>query len=410
MGKTFLSLFSSFDKDELCQLYVYPTIPDTDACHSWYRITDRDVLRSYTRFGKVNGRVIRSDEIDTRKHEMFESEDDRAFLKKKKKNSFSLICRDILWSFARWNNRSLHDWLADEKPDCIFVAPGQSKFIYNIALKIARILKVNVFTYVCDDYYLARKHLHPMDWLHSFLLRKTIRKLMVHSKMIITICDELSEAYHHEFGTQTRTICTGSNYPIAEMPKTHPEINGLPYMGNIRCNRFRSLADIGRCLDVLNAANGTNYGLFLYTSPLDEEQQQAFAGIRSIRYQGYVTGPDFDRTFHDAAILLHVEAFDEASKNRVKYSVSTKIADSLCSGNLLVAYGPEDVASVRHLIRHRCAKVVTNPEALQDALQEALSGVAREETIRSALVAAAAYHTSKTNSRELKSLLQKCGE
>ena len=31
MGKTFLSLFSAFRPEELCQLYLYPAVPDTAA-------------------------------------------------------------------------------------------------------------------------------------------------------------------------------------------------------------------------------------------------------------------------------------------------------------------------------------------------------------------------------------------
>ena len=50
MGKTMLSLFSAFDRSELCQLYIYPTLPDIDVCDSYFRITDRDVLKSLKKF------------------------------------------------------------------------------------------------------------------------------------------------------------------------------------------------------------------------------------------------------------------------------------------------------------------------------------------------------------------------
>ena len=41
MGKTFLSLFSAFRPEELCQLFLYPAVPDTACCGSYYRFTDR---------------------------------------------------------------------------------------------------------------------------------------------------------------------------------------------------------------------------------------------------------------------------------------------------------------------------------------------------------------------------------
>ena len=138
MGKTLLSLFSSFEKSELCQLYIYPTIPDIDKCSSYYRITDRDIFMSYVNMGRVKSRVINSDEININRHSLYETKDDELFLKKNKKSTFTLFCRDIMWFFSNWYNSNLRDWLNNEKPTCIYLVPGRSKFIYKVALKISR--------------------------------------------------------------------------------------------------------------------------------------------------------------------------------------------------------------------------------------------------------------------------------
>ena len=45
IGKTLASLFSAFNKNELCQLYVHTGLPDIDICKSYYRLTDKDVLK-----------------------------------------------------------------------------------------------------------------------------------------------------------------------------------------------------------------------------------------------------------------------------------------------------------------------------------------------------------------------------
>ena len=74
MGKTFSTLFASFSNDEICQLYIYPTIPNVDKCSSYYRITDKDVLRSYYKL-KVNGEEVKPDTSQSRMFE--ESEDEQ---------------------------------------------------------------------------------------------------------------------------------------------------------------------------------------------------------------------------------------------------------------------------------------------------------------------------------------------
>ena len=46
MGKTLRGLLAGVDRQALCQLYIYPTSPESDACASYYQVTDRDVLRA----------------------------------------------------------------------------------------------------------------------------------------------------------------------------------------------------------------------------------------------------------------------------------------------------------------------------------------------------------------------------
>lgn len=405
MGKTLLSLFSAFKKSELCHLYIYPTIPDVDACNSYYRVTDKNVLNSYFQFGRVNSRVIAKDEIDVERHSLYESSADAKLYKKKKRNSLTLLCRDLMWQFSGWYNLSLKDWLESEKPTCIFLAPGESKFIYNIALSIAEKLKINLFTYICDEYYFVHKPHKLLDRIQISLLKNKMKEALTKSKAIITICDELTNEYQNEFGTEAYTIFTGSNYPIRDAAGVCKRIDGLTYMGNLTCNRFRSIAEIGRVLDEINEEKGTDVKLYLYTLPLNEIAQNEFADIRSIKYSGYVTGKDFENAMHSAAVLLHIEAFDQQSIERVKHSISTKIADALGSGNLLFAYGPCEIASIHHLMRNKCAVVVTEQKQLKSTLDGILQKKDFEQIINKSLETARIYHSSEKNSRRLYDIL-----
>lgn len=405
MGKTLLSLFSSFDKSELCQLYIYPTVPDVDVCNSYYRVTDRDVFNSYFRFGRVNSRIITKDEINENEHSLYQSSTDADFYKKKKKNSLTLLCRDLMWRLSGWYNSSLEEWLEKETPTCIFLAPGESKFIYDVALSIAQKRNIGIFTYVCDEYYFVSKPDKLLDRIQLSLLKKKMMKTLKKSKGIITICDELADVYNKEFGTCTHTILTGSNYPIKNGAVIRQRISGITYMGNLSCNRYISIAEIGRALDEINTENGTDLKLYLYSSPLSDTYKSAFEGISSIAYSGYVTGRDFEEAFERADVLLHVEAFDERSIERVRHSMSTKIADALGSGKILFAYGPCNVASIKHLIRNNCAFVVTDKTKLKEDLCKLLGMESADEVITAALATARAYHSGEKNSRALYEIL-----
>lgn len=396
MGKTLESLFYKFDRSELCQFYIYPSIPDSDKCGSYYRITDKDVLRSYYKF-KVLGREI-SPELN--RHQMFSDEkDEQLYRNRKNKTAVRMLVRDSMWKLSHWFNADLRKWVDAEAPTCIFVVPGTAKFLYDIALKISKYKKIPIITYICDDYYFVNKPDGVLERIKTAMLHKKIEKLMKNSKQLVLICDELKEIYSKNFGIPAITVMTGSNYPIGsdvcvcDSPKT------ITYMGNIRCNRFYSLAEIGRALDEINTENGTDYRLDIYSGEKDASILAHFEGINSINFCGFVGGEDFDRVFHAAELLLHTESFDEASIDSVKHSVSTKIADTMGSGIPMIAYGPDCVSSMKHLIRNDCAVCITSREELKAKLLNAFEDT--EELKRVAtngLKAADIFHNSEKTS------------
>lgn len=406
MGRTMLSLFSSFGQEELCQLYIYPTMPDIAACHSYFRMTDRDILRSCWRLGRVPARILREADIRTDQHDLYETQADEAFFRRHRRNALTLLGRDLVWQFSRWYGAELKRWLEEERPTCIFVAPGESAFLYGIALKLAKRLQIPLYAYVCDDLYFLSMPKGLIARLQRRLLKRRIDQLMRHSQAMIAICDELAESYADQFGIRTEVIHTGSVYPIADAPREQAEVGGLTYLGLLSHQRYLALAQVGRALDIINDRAGTRYTLSLYTDPPSPQAEQTFSSVRSIRLLGFVTGEAFERALRKADILLHVEAFDAASVERVRYSISTKIADSLGSGVPLMAFAPAEVASMRYLRQNRAAVCVTEPEELVEALQSLLEdGRLRHEVTQAALALARREHDAETSSRRLYAIL-----
>ena len=121
MGKTFLSLFSCFSREELCQLYIYPSLPDGDWCNGFYRVTDKEILKSYLNFSKPGG-VLHPDQIGQSVGQYENPEDQSLYKNRKNKSALRRLLRDAMWRFSTWDNRQLQAWLDKEQPNCIFVA------------------------------------------------------------------------------------------------------------------------------------------------------------------------------------------------------------------------------------------------------------------------------------------------
>lgn len=408
MGKTFLSLFSEFEKDEVCQLYIYPTVPDIDACSSYYRVTDKDVLDSILKFKKPGSELDKS-KITADVKNLFENEDDAKLYRTKDKNSpIKRLLRDAMWRVSHWYTEELESWLDREAPTAIFLSPGYAKFIYDIALKISKKLNIPIITYICDDYYFVKTPKSLLGKLQLGLLRKKTDKLMKNTSHLITICDEIKELYEARFGVPATTIMTGASLDISRSVSVSETPCAISYFGNIGCNRYVSIAEIGHALDEINLEDGSSYRLNIYTGEKRPEILGVFDDIRSINLCGFISGKEFNDTLLASDILLHTEAFDNESIDLVKHSVSTKIADSLASGVPLFAYGPAEVASMKHLIKHDAAIACTSPEELEKTLSEALSSERlRRQKATNGLATAKEFHNAQRNSMLLREKFEK---
>lgn len=406
MGKTFVSLFSQFQSDELCQLYIYPTLPNSRHCGAFYRITDKQVVKALPLL-KHPGGAIGPEQIREDQQAYEDAGDESLYRSRKNKSALRRLGRDALWALSRWYSPRLKAWLDEQAPECIFVAPGVAKFIHNFALRIAKDRNIPIVTYVCDEFYFLKEPDSRLDRLRLHLLRRKIEKLMGHTSHLVAISDELVESYGRKFSIPVTKLMTGAAFPAAQAPKRTPSPNTIRYFGNIRCNRFVPLGEIGMELDAINEELGTDYRLEIYTAEKDPQILDSLRRHGSIALCPFVSGGAFFETLMESQLLLHVEAFDEASMDTVKHSISTKIADSLASGIPLLAYGPEGISSMKHLLTTGSAITAVSREELRSMLLTAFTdGASRDRAAEQALNTARECHDSLRTGRTLRQILQ----
>ena len=108
MGKTFASLFSSFGKEELCQLYIFPSLPDVDTAESYYRITDRDAIKRICPVLRAGGEVF----AHAYQGSMIENAaDKKIYTKASNQAPLKRLLRDMVWKMSHWYTGDLQQWL-----------------------------------------------------------------------------------------------------------------------------------------------------------------------------------------------------------------------------------------------------------------------------------------------------------
>lgn len=400
IGKTLVSLFSSFEKDELCQLYINAGRPERDMCSSCYRITEKSVLKGiFTR--RVYGGVVTGEDTPVVQNAPVSKKSSA-----NRNKPYVDLLRDTMWALSPWYNKKVRRWVKEQQPTCIFVAIGSNKFLYNMALKISREFSLPLYTYVCDDFYTMKPPKELLGGLWSRLLRRKTRQLLGASSGIVSICSEMSEVYQKEFGVPATTVMTGSNYALVAEPRVSDSVDTFRYFGKVSLNRYKSLSAIGKVLDLINEEQGKNCILDIYCGAVSPQEERVLTQSKSIKLNDFISGQEFEDTFFSSQVLVHIESFDEESVDRVRHSVSTKIADSLSCGIPLLAYGPGEVASMGHLLRNKCAFVATDEACLENVIRGLLKEKdLREEVARQALKTAREYHDPQKASERIREFM-----
>lgn len=396
-GKSLLSLFSSFSKEELIQFYIYPTLPDNEWCNSFYRQTDKDLLNP------IRNKIILHCVIPSKTEPI---EEQSIYKTSSQNRSIKLLCRDALWAFSNWDNKQLNNWIKENRPDIVFSDTGDSSFLYNVSLKISKKYNLPLVGYFGDDYCSIVEKKNLIRRYQLFKLRKTIAKFVQHAKLLLFVNDSFSDYYKDRFalGGKVRTIYNGSNFSFdSDYDETDSSNLVFSYIGNLSLQRGDNLIEIGKALQNYNDINNTSHSLIVYARNRDNFEERT-RSIKAIDYRGLIPGNQVKDAIMSSDILIHTESFSEDSKKMTKYSMSTKIADSLSSGKCLLAFGPKDVASIKHLLKYDCAFCICSNLEMGEKLKQLIEDKKLRLYYKTrGKQISEEFHNSKKNSLLLKS-------
>lgn len=409
MGKTMLSYFGALHPDEIAQLYIHSEVPTDDSvCRNYYRFTDTDALKSIIPLHK-HGRSFSAEDIQT---ERVSSRTDSGVKGKiyqfgRQRTGSIYLARNLMWTMSHWFTKELKQWLDDFAPDVIFFASGDYAFMYDVARKIADYLDKPLVASCMDDYYLYSEN--EKNWIGRFehkMYLRTVHKTMQRTACIFTICDSMKKEYEQLFHRPTYTLHTSAQ----KRPGTdalNPEAKQISYIGNLGYDRDLQLIAMGKALKALGRTEEPLL-LDVYSGEKNPEVLQRLTPENGIRFHGQVSSEEVLRVMQNSMAVIHTESFDETTKKTIRFSVSTKIAESLMCGPCLLVYGPEGIASVDYLKENDAAYVITSPEELQSGLKAFLE----DDALRKCLLANARRlgsenHDMEKTSQKLKERLEK---
>lgn len=392
MGKTLSSYFAGFSSDELAQFYIHSQVPTTDVCLNYYRITDKEAIKSI--FGSRVGRSFGKKDID---YNRVDSRTDNGFTgtiyqKARKRTPIIYFVRNIWWKLARWNTKKFKLWIDSFQPECVFLASGDYAFIYDIALQIAKSRNIPLYVSCMDDYYLYNKNAKScLGRLQHHLFMKSVNRTMKYATKLFCICEKMSEDYSELFQKTCITIHTPAVFSEQLSVKKKCQIS---YLGNLGYNRDKQLIDIGKALKTLGLK--INH-IDVYSSESRPEILSGLTEENGLVFHGAIGADEVLRVMGESLAVIHTESFEKRIRCSVRYSVSTKIADSLMSGTCIFAYGPEEIASIDYLKKNEAAVCCSDKEKLKEELIKLIEDSTYRSIVeRNAVHLAHANHSNTT--------------
>lgn len=400
-GRTLGGMFAGWQKQNLAQFCVIAKDPNWELCDNYYCLEDKTVLNAFLKFTKAVGRRLVRDSTQTA------TEIETVRPNVGKRTVVKLLLRRLAWSFKRWNSKEFNKWVDAYDPDMVLLQLGDSSFMFDIALYVAKSRSVPLITFCTEGYYFFEKNCFEhskLDFifypLYKRLYNKTVESTMLHMKYAIYSNSKLQNDYSNRFNVPSSVIYTGSSLNFNES-KFDKEIIRVSYLGNLGVDRDSALIDVGEVLHGIN----TNYIIDVYGNA-DFDMQKRFANAPGINYKGLVSYEEVKRVIEDSDILFHVESDHGYRERQLQYAFSTKIADSISSGKCFVLYAPKELACSEYISDTKAGWLATNKDELRDVIVSILENPKeRQEVLSRARSVASQNHDYLANAQKFQDII-----
>lgn len=378
-ARAFEAYFHGWDRNCLTQIFSNSKKPIKGHSGRLFQITDKRMLqRVFDKTIQTGKEFVYEELADAWENNTQEESGiySKLYQWGSRKTPFIYLARGLLWQKKHWCTKEFKVWLDEFQPECVFLAFSDDYFIPQIALYAARRYHIPIVSCIGDDYYFDGKFsLNPLYHLYKYTYRRLIRQVFAHGGSSIYISDKIRDKYNGEFSLNGETVYLVSEMdrrPFRPIDREKPVIS---YFGNIGLGRNESLNEIGRALGEI----APDYRLQIFSGESDPRLTRMFKGNPNVEFCGSVSYAEVAEKTRESDILVIVEGFRRENVSATRYSLSTKVADSLASGAQILVYGSEECGVVEYMAGTNSAAVCTDKAQLVRCIRRLLEDMEQQK-------------------------------
>lgn len=365
--------FYGFDA-YFAQIYCSPGLPYNTICQRYFQVTDAQMVKSLCSNKKAGGVIFKPTEADVIEKSKSNAQRKGIYGTMKK---FSLYChtpimmlRDLIWLTGRYDKKELRGFVDEFNPDIVFCPRFFSPKLMRLE-KIVKTMTSAPFVAFTADNEASMIHYSwsPLYWIRCWMIHHAFGKHISIYSYYFTFSEEQAVDYHRKYGLQTSCLYKSGMFDKEYVGKSVNSPIRMVYAGRLYCNRWKTLAAIGKALDTLNH-DGEKMFLDIYTADeLTAKQRSVFFMYKYVKVHSPITPEQLSKEYKNADIALHVESFDKSFRLATRYSFSTKIIDLMASSCAIMAICWEKHTGYQYLKNHDAAFCVSSYTDILPMLQ-----------------------------------------
>lgn len=401
IGNTLSNFFGGMEDVEFANIYFRSASPNNNLCKKYYRATETEILKKWFTPKKIGKSFAL---YNSEKKEVTDTvaKNEKALVSYIRDYGLKAAYKlsDALWYSKKWINGNLEEFIRSFSPDLMFTFVKASPQYYLTVKYLKEKFRVPLLTWIADDEY-------------SGYFKNSSNKEISNLKYIIDVSDviygcseKICGYYNSVFGCHADPLYKGCDFSVAVKKYTNDPIK-VVYAGNLLYGRLEIIKRISEIFEKY-PKDGQKVSFDIYSNTsLSSGEREFFDKKKCSDYKGCRDYETIKQKLSEADVVLHTESFDEEQIIKTKYSFSTKIIDCLQSGSVLLAIGPEEIASMEYIKKIPGSCVIDDLNSMEEKIISFMEDSASfPKKALSSRKFAEKYHDSVCNTQKMKETIK----
>lgn len=361
-GNTLSNFFNGWKDVNFFCLYSREAMPNNNVCSEYYSVSPISIVKNLFRPSKI-GKRFRYDSNSGNGQNP--SKEVKIISTAKRNRTVFEFAYNLAYTTDLWKNKSFKKFIAECNPDLVFCFGSYDPLNHKALKYIKSHTNAKIISYYVDDLF---RHNVPSFYFVRKLKNKRLLEIASMSDKCYAISQRMCDEYCKLYGKSFQLLHKGCD--ISEPKRFVNTPVRFVYAGNLFYHRDKILGALAKAIAKVNDdTQKARLDIFSGT-PVDEEVLSILNIEGASTLHNARPFEEIKQIMKDADIVLHVESFDEEQMKIVRLSFSTKITDCMQSGSMMMAIGPDSVASIDYATRIPGCVVVNNLTTLEETVRE----------------------------------------